>query len=433
VNLENREAEAGVISAAILRPALMLDLVRVLDVADFADPHHRVFWRALTSLAGREFDVVEVRHAIDREGHLTDRVRERLSEIEAGSISANNADAHARIVADLAIRRRLQDAAVTIAKIAHEVPDTATLIGEAEAAVLGAGRLARSAEPRSMREALQRYLAEQQRAMDESGLYGVPTGLPTFDRRYRGLRPGQVVVIAARPGAGKSTLALQIAMHAARQGRRTLVFSLEMRAEEIAPRALSHDLRVPEDDALDRLRQDERFMREYMRAAELVSDLAIDIDDGVSSTMPEIRAQLRRHQVRKSDLGLVVVDYLQLIHSGRKRSENREAELAEVSRGLKLAAIESGLPVIVVAQLNRESEREKRAPRLSDLRGSGAIEADADMVLFIHRSDDKDPDDRHGGAIAVELQIAKARKGPIGTIDATFFTAWSQFREAVTA
>lgn len=429
MNLTAIDAEQRLLGAVLLKPALMLDLVRQLDAGDFADPHHRAIWRAVAPMAGREFDAVEVKHALDQAGHLTDRMREKLVAIESEAISTASAEQHAGIVARLAVRRRLRDAAERVARLATEHADDATLMGEAEAAVLSAGRLARSSEPRSMREALMRYMAEQDKARTESGLYGVPTGIPKFDRIYRGLRPGRVYVIAARPGMGKSTLALQWAIHAARKGVRVLAFSLEMRAEELAPRALSHDLRTPEDEALDRLTHDERFMRDYQAAAESVAGLSIDIDDGISNTLPEIRAQARRHQVRHPDLGCIVVDYLQLIHAGRKRSESREAELAEVSRGMKSLSLHLGLPIVLLAQLNRDAEKEKRAPRMSDLRGSGAIEQDADLVMFIHAKDSNADPEGPGSARDVELIVDKARMGPIGTIDATFFTAWAQFRE----
>jgi replicative DNA helicase len=426
--LFDHDAEARLLGAVLLRPRLVGELHLQHD--DFHDPIHAALWRACLALAGRDFDGVELRRQAARDGSLSDRLAERLAAIEAEAVTAANAHAHADAIRDLSTRRRMIGAAERISRLAGDPTRTlADVQAEFERAVLDATRSQRRGEPVPMRDAMSRYFAEVQEARkQDDGLLGLPTGLPKFDARYKGLRRGAVYVVAARPGNGKSTLALQFAIMAGKRGVRSLVFSLEMAAEELAPRGLAAELKCPEDRALERIGRDERFMGAYAQAVQRLSELPIDIDDGISSTLPELRAQARRHRLRYPDLGLIVVDYLQLLQMGRRRSEHRESEVAEISRGLKLLAAEMKLPVVVLSQMNRNSEREKRPPVLSDLRDSGAVEQDADAVLFLHRCDPSAAPGEHG-AIEMELIVAKMRKGPTGYIPLVFFTEWSLFAE----
>lgn len=252
---------------------------------------------------------------------------------------------------------------------------------------------------------------------------GVPTGFSDLDELTNGLHPGQMIIIAARPAMGKSTVGLDLSRSASiKNGLTSAIFSLEMGRNEILMRLLSAEAKVP----LQNLRNGKMSEQDWMRLARTQSELSeapLYIDDSPNLTLMEIRAKCRRLKQR-NDLRLVIVDYLQLMTSG-KRVESRQQEVSEFSRSLKLLAKELEVPVIAISQLNRGPEqRTDKKPMLSDLRESGSLEQDADMVMLLHREDAYDREARPGEA---DFIIAKHRNGPTGTITVAFQGHYSRF------
>ncbi|MGH3318084.1 MAG: replicative DNA helicase, partial [Nocardioidaceae bacterium] len=258
----------------------------------------------------------------------------------------------------------------------------------------------------------------------EAGLYGVPTGFADLDELTNGLHPGQMIIVAARPAMGKSTLGLDVARSAAiKHQMSSVIFSLEMSRNEITMRLLSAEARI----ALNAMRNGHMTDDDWSRLARKmgeVSSAPLFIDDSPNMTMMEIRAKARRLKQRH-DLRLIIVDYLQLMQSG-KRVESRQLEVSEFSRQLKLLAKELEVPVVAISQLNRGAEqRTDRRPMLSDLRESGSLEQDADMVVLIHREDAYERESTRPGE--ADLIVAKHRNGPTANVVVAFQGHYSRF------
>src|SRR6266571_2029209 len=269
----------------------------------------------------------------------------------------------------------------------------------------------------------------------DSTLAGIPSGFVDLDNLMSGLQPGNLVIVAARPGVGKSSfvtnVARNVAVDAGTPDRPTpvLMFSLEMSRFEIGMRLLCGEARVAWDKIRSGRVQTEEWTR-IVEAAEVLHEAPLYIVDSGNVTVVDIRAKARRLRSRREGLGLIIVDYLQLM-SGHTRFENRQQEVAEISRSLKLLAKELEIPVIAVSQLNRNPEtRADKRPQLSDLRESGSIEQDSDIVMFIHRDDATDDPSTKGKA---DIIVAKHRNGPTATIPLTFLPHLTLFRNAVRA
>jgi replicative DNA helicase len=257
----------------------------------------------------------------------------------------------------------------------------------------------------------------------ESAFAGVPTGFRDVDGLLSGMQAGNLIVVAARPGVGKSSFVTNLARNVAVDGRSPVaMFSLEMSRWEIGMRLLCAEARVPWDLIRNKRVGADDWSR-IAQAADTLHEAPLFIVDSGNVTLVEIRAKARRLAARRDGLGLIIVDYLQLM-SHTRRVDNRQQEIAEISRGLKMLAKELSIPVIAVSQLNRDPERRQdKRPQLSDLRESGAIEQDADVVMFIHR-DDSDPTKKG----LADLIVAKHRNGPTDTIPLTFLPHLTQFR-----
>lgn len=348
-------------------------------------------------------------------------VVQAMRELAGGMHPAANVHHHALIVREHATRRELIRVGQDIARAGWEPPDNLEdALSHAEELVYDLTVSHESGELRHISETLDHTFELLARPGGE--ITGTPTGLDDLDRLTAGLQPGNLVVVAARPGMGKSALALQAALHTAELDKPAAVFTLEMSAEEINQRALSVLARVPLMRIRTRngLTMDDRAALD--RARHRLEQAALYIDDTVSARVTDIRTRARRLKAKQPNLALVVVDYLQLmIHEGTGR-ENREQQVAAISRGLKLLARELELPVMALAQLNRNPEhRADKQPMLADLRDSGAIEQDADVVVFIHRdtSEDADP--------VASLTVAKHRNGPTDHIQAAWVARYATF------
>lgn len=421
-------AEQCVLGAMLLSKDAIADVVEDLREDDFYKPAHAVVYGAILDLYGRgePADAVTVASELTKAGSIG-RVggATYLHTLTQAVPVAESASYYARIVVEQATLRRLVTAGTKITQLAYaaegEVDD---LVDRAESEIFHVSAR-RSGEDYEALETLMPAAIEEIEAIHSRGgqLVGVPTGFADLDDLTNGLHPGQMIIVAGRPAMGKSTLGLDFARSASiKNGATSAIFSLEMSRNEIIMRLLSAEARVP----LQHIRNGSMTEQDWMRLARCqseMSDAPLYIDDSPNLSLMEIRAKCRRLKQRH-DLKLVVVDYLQLMTSGRK-VESRQQEVSEFSRSLKLLAKELEVPVIAISQLNRGPEqRTDKRPMVSDLRESGSLEQDADVVLLVHREDFYDADSRPGEA---DLIVGKHRNGPTKTITVAFQGHYSRF------
>jgi replicative DNA helicase len=331
--------------------------------------------------------------------------------------TAANAGYYAGIVAEKALLRRLVEAGTRVVQYGYagaEGADVNEIVDRAQAEIYDVTERRTTEDFVVLESLLQPTMDEIDAIASQGGIArGVPTGFTELDEVTNGLHPGQMIVIAARPGMGKSTLGLDFLRSCSIKNRMaSVVFSLEMSKSEIVMRLLSAEAKIKLADMRSGRMSDDDWTRLARRMSE-ISEAPLYIDDSPNLTMMEIRAKARRLR-QKSDLRLIVIDYLQLMTSGKK-VESRQQEVSEFSRQLKLLAKELEVPVVAMSQLNRGPEqRTDKKPMLADLRESGAIEQDADMVILLHRPDAFERDDPRGGE--ADLILAKHRNGPTKTV-----------------
>ena len=429
------EAEASVLGGMLIDGAAVARVLEFVNESMFYREAHRRIFRAMVRLfqRGSVLDVVTVSEELGKSGELENAGGlEYLASLLDAVPTAANIEYHGRIVHDKAMLRRLIDAAQAIVRDAYEQGDRDVdeVIDQAEQ------RVFRVSESRNregfvwIKEVLWPTFEHIERLQESAGgVSGVATGFRDLDRMTTGLQAGDLVVVAGRPSMGKTSWALNVAQNAAIGHEVPVaIFSLEMSKEQLVQRFLCAEGRV---DA-QRLRRGSLAPEEYQRLARAASHLnaaPIWIDDSATGNVLEMKAKSRRLK-EKSDLGLVVVDYIQLM-SGATRSDSRVQEVSEISRGLKALARELEVPVVALSQLSRAPEqRTDRRPQLSDLRESGAIEQDADLVVFLYRPEyyfgptDKDGKSLEGDA---ELIVAKQRNGPTGTLKLYFHKSYTRF------
>ncbi len=426
---QDNSAEQSVLGAMLLSKDAIADVVEVLRGTDFYRPAHETIFDAVLDLYGRgePADAVTVSALLQKRGELG-RVggAPYLHTLVAGVPIAANAGYYAQIVREKAILRRLVDAGTRIVQLGYagegEIDD---VVDRAQAAVYDVTEKRTSEDYAPLAEILEGTLDEIEAIGNRGGeLVGVPTGFADLDELTNGLHPGQLLILAARPAAGKSTLSLDIARSASiKNGLASVIFSLEMTRNEITMRLLSAEARIPLHHMRNGHMSDDDWSRLARKMGE-VSGAPLFIDDSPNMTMMEIRAKARRLKQRH-DLRLVIVDYIQLMQSG-KRVESRQLEVSEFSRQLKLLAKELDVPVVAVSQLNRGAEqRTDKRPLLSDLRESGSLEQDADMVVLIHREDLYEKESPRAGE--ADLIVAKHRNGPTANIVVAFQGHYSRF------
>jgi len=418
---QNLEAEQSVLGAVLLDPDAAARCADLLRPEDFYREAHRRIFEAVVGLAGRNeaVDVITVGEQLGPAGLEATGGLSYLSDLTAAVPATANAAHYARIVADKAMLRELLRAAQEIAEAVHgsdEEPDA--LVDQAETRIFQLAEARRTGRPYvQLKDALMQAFATLERMYEHKGeVVGVPSGISALDRLTTGFHPSELVVLAARPSQGKTALALNMAMAAAHHGKSVGFFSLEMPAEQLATRLLCCEAGV----ATERVRSGfltEQDWPSISRALGRLAEVRLYVDETPNIAIMDLRARARRLKA-ECGVDLVVVDYLQLMHT-RGRPENRQTEIAEISRSLKLLARELQVPVLALSQLSRAVEaREGRKPQLSDLRESGAIEQDADVVLFIYQDPKlaEDPS-RH---FEVEIIVAKQRNGPIGSVPVVF-------------
>jgi replicative DNA helicase len=425
----NVEAEESVLGSMLLSKDAIAEVLELLREEDFYRPAHRTVFRSVLELYGHgdAVDAVTVQEDLRRNGALADiGGAPFLHTLVASVPTAANAGYYARIVKEAGVLRRLIDAGTRIVQLGFETPqDTERAVDIAESLVYQVAQGRVTEDYHSLRDVLTGTLEAIERLHeDHREITGVPTGFPDLDRLTSGLQPANLVIVAARPAVGKSTLGLDVARHAAvKAGVPTVVFSLEMSKTELVQRLMCAECTV-DMQRLRTGRMEESDWTRLTRSLGKLADAPLFIDDSPGTTMMEIRAKCRRLKQRHG-LGLVVVDYLQLMQPSR-RFENRQQEVSEISRSLKLLAKELDVPVIAISQLSRQTEaRSDRRPMLSDLRESGALEQDSDVVLFIYRDELYDPESARKGE--ADFILAKHRNGPTDTVTVTFQGQYSRF------
>jgi replicative DNA helicase len=422
-------AEQSVLGAMLLSKDAIADVVELLRGTDFYRPAHETIYDTVLELYGRgePADAVTLSAELTKRGELT-RVggAPYLHTLVAGVPTAANAGYYAEIVRERAILRRLVEAGTRIVQMGYAGEgDVDVVVDRAQAEVFGVSERRSAEDYLPIADLLQGTLDEIEAISGHDGsLVGVPTGFADLDALTNGLHGGQLVIVAARPAIGKSTLALDMARSASiHHNLASVVFSLEMGRNEITMRMLSAEAKVP----LHHMRSGTMTDQDWDRIARTMGSVAgapLFIDDSPNMTMMEIRAKCRRLKQR-NQLRLVVLDYLQLMSSG-KRVESRQVEVSEFSRSLKLLAKELEVPVVALSQLNRGPEqRTDKRPMLSDLRESGSLEQDADMVILLHREDAYEKESPRAGE--ADFIVAKHRNGPTGTITVAFQGHYSRF------
>ncbi len=424
----NLEAEESLLGAMLLSRDATAVAIERCSVADFYRPSHGHVFAAIVSLYGRgePADAVSVAEELRRAGVLEEvGGTAALVSLQANTPAISSAARYARIVEENALLRRLIGVAQEIAEIGYGLPEDVTeAVDRAETLVFDVAQRRTTDSVAPLQDLLSRSLdrLEELYGRDES-ITGVPTGYQDLDEMLAGLQPSNLVVVGARPSMGKTAFALGMAAHAATQATPVLFFSLEMSHLEIAQRVLCAEARV---DAT-RMRNGRLVENDWSKISHAIGRLGnapLFIDDNPNVTVMDIRAKARRMKAREG-LGLVVVDYLQLM-TGRNSAENRQVEISEISRGLKILARELAIPVVALSQLSRglESRSDKR-PMLADLRESGAIEQDADVVMFIYR--DEVYNHESGDQGTAEILVAKHRNGPTGSVQLAFVGHYARF------
>jgi replicative DNA helicase len=424
----NLEAEESVLGSMMLSSDAIADVVEIVQPADFYRSANGKIFQTLREIYGRgdPVDAITAVEELKRRsllaevgGHLY--ISELVERVPTPAAAAS----YARIVAETALMRRLISAAGDIMEMAFSPTDEPERVAdEAEQRIYDVARRDEKDQVASLRELVDQAMTDLEKLQNrESAFAGVPTGFRDVDGLLSGMQAGNLLVVAARPGVGKSSFVTNLARNVSVDAQQPVaMFSLEMSRWEIGMRLLCAEARVPWDLIRNKRVAAEDWSR-IAQAADTLHEAPLFIVDSGNVTLVDIRAKARRLAARRQGLGLIIVDYLQLM-SHTRRVDNRQQEIAEISRGLKMLAKELSIPVIAVSQLNRDPERRQdKRPQLSDLRESGAIEQDADVVMFIHR-DDADPAKKG----LADLIVAKHRNGPTDTIPLTFLPHLTQFR-----
>jgi replicative DNA helicase len=426
---QDNAAEQSVLGSMLISKDAIADVVEAVRGTDFYRPAHEIVYDAIIDLYGRgePADPVTVAAELQRRGELQ-RIggAPYLHTLSANVPIAANAGYYAEIVREKAILRRLVEAGTKIVQIGYagegQVDD---VVDAAQAEVYKVTDRRASEDYAPLKDIMEGVLDEIEAIGNrEAGLYGVPTGFVDLDDLTNGLHGGQMVIIAARPAVGKSTLALDLCRAASIHNNLTSVFfSLEMTRSEITMRLLSAEAKVPLNHIRNGNMKDDDWTKLARKMGE-VSSAPMFIDDSPNMTMMEIRAKARRLKQRH-DLKLIVIDYMQLMSSGKK-VESRQLEVSEFSRQIKLLAKELEVPVVALSQLNRGPEqRSDKRPMMSDLRESGSLEQDADMVILLHREDVYEKESPRAGE--ADLIVAKHRNGPTAEIVVSFQGHYSRF------
>ena len=425
----SREAEISVLGGILLTADSAHEVMDRLVPEDFYVPSHQSIFESMLALynSSEPIDAVTVSEELRRRGFL-DKVGgiTYLTGLIDMVPGVANIAYYAGIVEEHGLRRSLIKSGGAITEMAfHTEEEISNVLDRAEQNVLGVAEKRSSNEMTYLGPLFSEVMGRISEMDGSNQVTGLPTGLKDLDRLLGGLHPSNLVVVAARPSMGKSALALNMATNVAMKGKTVAIFSLEMSKEEIVQRMLCSVGRI--DSKAARTGTDnERIWKAMTDAADKLFQAPMFVDDSSVVNVTDIRAKCRRVE-RVKGLDLVIVDYLQLMQGNHR--ENRQQEIAEISRGLKNLASELKVPIIAVSQLNRSAEqREDKRPRLSDLRESGALEQDADIVMFIYRDEYYNRETPEAKGVA-EVNVAKHRSGETGTVKMTFLSNYTLFTD----
>ncbi|HWC13518.1 MAG TPA: replicative DNA helicase [Actinomycetota bacterium] len=425
----NLDAEQSVLGAMLESRDAIANVIEFLQADHFYKPAHTEIYETILSLysRGEPVDAISVADELTRRGKL-DAIggKPYIHGLLEAYPTASSAGHYARIVEELSLLRALIAAGNQVQEIGFSVPeDVAEAINEAEELVFNVGDKRLKDDYHEIRKLLMKSMTDIETlyARGES-ITGLSTGFPDLDDMTSGFQPSNLVIVAARPSMGKSSLMNDFALHAAARSKQpVIIFSLEMSKDEVVKRFLASEARVDAQRINKGMLQEQDWTK-LSAALGRLAEAPVFIDDSANINLMEMRAKCRRLKA-KHGLGLVIVDYIQLMQSPRK-SENRQQEVSEISRGLKLLARELQVPVIAASQLNRGVEmRSDKRPMLGDLRESGALEQDSDLVMFIYRDEVYNPDTEARGE--AELILAKHRNGPTGTVRLAFMNQYTKF------
>jgi replicative DNA helicase len=430
----SRESEEAVIGAILINPEAYYDVATFLRADDFYIHRHRWIWEAFTRLHERRvpLDFLTVSEELDQMGQLAEVGGPAyLSGLITNVPTSLHAEAYGRRVEETSIRRRMLAAANEIAKLAYQQDATVeTVMDDAEKAVFGVSERRITRDLKSIQEVLSDYYDRMdQLANRPEETRGVPTGFTDLDRLLGGLQPSDLLIVAGRPGMGKTAFMLSAAKNAAQKYKKHVaVFSLEMSSEQLVQRIISQETGIDSQRLrTGKLEADEWPL--FTHAIEVLNDTVIFLDDTPALTPLQLRTKCRRLHL-EFELHLILVDYLQLMSSGT-RIDNRVQEVSYISRNLKVLARELNVPVLAAAQLSRAVEqRTDKEPQLSDLRESGSLEQDADIVMFIHRPEMYEKDTLMKNV--AQIKVAKHRNGPVGTVELVFRSQIAKFENAAT-
>ncbi len=429
----NLVAEESLLGAMLLSRDAIADVLETVTAEQFYRPAHARVFEAVHGLygAGDPADPVTVAEHLERHDALEAiGGLDGLLSLQMNTPATSNAASYARIVRENHTLRRLIEVAGEIAEMGYSRPEDVTkAVDWAENLMYQVAQGQVGDNTLQLSELLDGTLDRLEELYDNRGaVTGTATGYKDLDKLLSGLQPSSLYVVGARPSMGKTSFALGMAAHAAVRGPRpVLVFSLEMGQMELTQRLLCSEARVDSTKMRDGRLDDDDWNR-LNGAVGRLAEAPLWIDDNPSVTVMEIRARARRLKSRVGDLAMVVVDYLQLM-TGRQSADNRQVEVSEISRGLKILARELECPVVALSQLSRNLEmRQQKRPILADLRESGAIEQDADVVMFIYRDEVYNPENTDTAGTA-EVIVAKNRNGPIATTTMAFLSRFTTFAD----
>lgn len=428
---QNNEAEMSVLGVAFLNNNEVSKIVEEVTEDMFFKKENKYIFNAIKSLyeARIPIDIMTMREELDKTKKFNEVGLNYLTEVIDSVITSANLDFYIKIIKDYAVRRNLITTAGDIINNTYEEENVDALLDSAEKNILNVVKARSVGDFVPISEILRRAQAKlEELAKNKRSITGIETGFPDFDKITTGFQGGEMIILAARPGMGKTALALNMATYAATHTKKAVaIFNLEMSAEMLINRMISSF--GVDAYKLQTGNMQEKDWKRYNEAMSQLGDTNIFIEDNAGVTAQEIRAKCRRLANSEAGLGLVVIDYLQLVSSGSRRVESRQVEVSEISRSLKTMALELNVPVIALSQLSRSAEkRESNQPMLADLRESGSLEQDADMVLFINRKDYYDKaKDFNQKIVPAELIIAKHRKGGLGTVNLQFELNMSRF------
>lgn len=426
-------AEAAILSAMLIDSSIVSKGVEKIKEEYFYRNAHKIIFRNMESLFNEsiEIDPLTLINRLERNNQL-DKIGgiPYINDLADFVVSSANFDYHLSIVTEQALLRHLILAANGIIESCYtSVKPVKTIVDEAEQAIFSIAELPSNQGFQRIDQISSEVLHTiDQIASTKIPVVGVSTGFGDLDRITGGFRPGQFIIIAARPAMGKTSLALNIATHAAvNLNKKVALFSLEMGADEVIMRMFSSASEVNMDSMLKGYGMNEEKLIRIMQASEVLSTKQIFIDESGTNTPLDIRAKARRLAAETGGIDLIMIDYLQLMTLPRDK-DNRQQEISEISRALKILAKDMKVPVVALSQLNRAAEtREDKRPKLADLRESGAIEQDADLVMFIYRDEYYHPDKTEKPGIA-EIIISKNRHGSTGSVDLGFEGEFTLFR-----